>query len=141
MNHNRCVNIAYVRYVDMDTLRYWLEKSAETASVGINISSRPGDGYFSDCLLVTVHAWSGNEGSVDDFHRSLLVPLSRGANSNTIISTSLYYIDRVERWCQGVITRAATFFVFEFYTKCISRQSENFLSLKLDSVVQPIDVM
>ena len=102
MIHNRRSTIAYVTHDAMENLRYWLEESASTAAVGINIHTRPGDGMFCDCLLVTIDAWSGNEGSVDDFYRSLLAPISRGADVVSVTRISRSYIERVKRWCEGV---------------------------------------
>jgi hypothetical protein len=101
MIHTRSVTIRYAEHVDMEALRHWLNKAAETANVGIHIHTEPGAGYFSDCLLVKVDVWSGDQGSVEDCYRTLLSPLAWfGAKS--VHALSLKYIDRVSRWCEGV---------------------------------------
>ena len=101
MIHTRSITICYVEHVDMEALRHWLNKAAETASVGIHIDTQPGPGYFSDCLRVKVDVWSGNEGSVDDCYRTLLSPLA-WCGAKSVHALSLKYIDRVSRWCEGV---------------------------------------
>jgi hypothetical protein len=100
MIHNRSAQLAYVTHENMPTVRHWLEEAARTANLGLYIHTQPGSGWFSDCLLVKVDIWSGDEGAVDDCYRTFLAPLERGASA--VRPLAMRYIDRVTRWCEGV---------------------------------------
>ena len=103
MLHTRCASIRYVRCQDMDNLRQWLQRAAQVGGVSIDVHTQLGPGYFSDCLVVTINATSENQGSIEDFSRTVLSGLSSfGGQPTTVNYFCSLYIERVIAWCEGI---------------------------------------